>query len=205
MIREADVVLEDLEGLTPVLYRAFEHAAQKARDYFEEGGLPFDKYMFAHQMRYHAKHYLAMTGQQVQDIALDNLANMGLALRYARYPIRIRKGDGANLPAPGRSVSMQMHYRQLRLQLAEEEGIAEFLLPNLLVLWHVNRRHNLLKLTLACPRDSENRRDSATYYWHVDIPHPANFITSDEAWDDDEDLDIDLRENLENDVEGNVG
>lgn len=41
------------------------------------------------------------------------------------------------------------------------------------MLWDVSSNHNLVGLSLSCPKGGETTRTSVEAYWTVPIPHPA--------------------------------
>jgi hypothetical protein len=166
-IPSADDVLADLTPLRPLLYASVRGGVAEARRYFFGAGAEIDPYLFCHIVRFRAKQVLEGEGYSVQEFELADLANSGLAMTFAGYPIRIRKGDQGQLPAP-QSQSLLDFYEQQQLRLTfpgEMPGK-----PNLVVLWDVERpSYEMTKtMVLACPAGVT--RSDVPCHWKVALP-----------------------------------
>jgi hypothetical protein len=207
---ESDLALAELAPLTDRLYEALEGATAISRSYFEDTiGAPVDRPLFPNLVRYHVKRLLGAKGHEVRDeleYEQQSLPNNGLALRCARYGIRILKAHDGDLPPPGPSKSKQAFYaQQLELPLVPEEyAHAEPIRLNLIILWDVEWNFSLSRLTLVCPRSGDVTHASVQTYWSVPIPHPgdrASVITPENEFAEElDDLDISVPENADAEV-----
>src|SRR5439155_895797 len=115
---DPDQVVQELSGLAPSIYKAFEAGTMGARAYFASRSESIEPYHFASQTRYEARQHLVRAGHRV-DFELGQLANNGLILTYGDYCIRIRKSDDGKVPVPGGSSVLQDFYQQVAFRFGD--------------------------------------------------------------------------------------
>lgn len=184
-ILSPDTVFDELTRLFPVVYRALEGACQDTREFFDTQNVPVDAYLAPCLVRHFAKRYLCALGQDADydEEDIENLANNGLCLAYADYQIRILKSDCGRLPPPGVSRRKQAFYHQqlalLYLDSPNKEPRASKL--NLLILWDVDSKYNLVGLSLACPKGGSATQLSVEEYWIEPIPYQTSVSVGEPA------------------------
>lgn len=165
-----DIVVSELEPVTPTLYWAMEVGTERGRIYFDQRSLRPEPFLFANIVRYEARTILEDAGVST-GFDLDDLANNGMSIRYCSYVLRVRKTDDGQAPVPGRSQRLQAFYHQLELGLLGPVSSESL---NLLVLWNVDHRFLLDPVfTLACPRQGGQTRSSVANHWSVPMANPA--------------------------------
>jgi hypothetical protein len=186
--------LAQLAPLIPPLYRSIEASVQEARSFFDDREERVDPFLFPCLVRYRAKLLLEEAGQAA-DYELDDLANNGLYLRFGGFQIRILKSDNGKLPVPGPSKQKQEFYgQQLEFDFMRSNSGQSVSSPlNLVVLWDLSGLRNLERLTLVCPKAGSTTRDSVEQHWEIQIPHPADSLTTEAGTAITEDLEISLK------------
>ncbi len=172
-------ILAHLEPLWPDAWRAFEMATQHSVGYFKDQPIERarrrDPWLFPHIVRFQARTYFAERGH---DANIDPiwLSLSGVAVRYGCVDLRFLLADGAGLPAPGRSRRKRAFYQQAiqnPLFLLDDEQSREPATINVVVTWAYDPDGVLTGLVAYCPSGGGSGRDSATYYWRAELPHPA--------------------------------
>lgn len=107
-----DGFFESLDVLFPILYEAYEHAVEQARQYFTERHRPINASLFPCIVRDEFAFYLVRQGHITQ-FEVHILANNGIRIRYRSCVLRFRMAMDGQLPPPGRSRTMQSFYRQM--------------------------------------------------------------------------------------------
>lgn len=159
-------VSEEIGAIYPVLYRAFEAATAKAKDYFVTQGRPIDWQLYPDLVRYEAKVLLVEAGHDAQ-FDMEDLSRNGLMAVFAGYPTRIRKADNGTVPLPGNSQPYIGHLNQQAwLPL---DGDRKW---NLMALWDTNPLGLLSSIKLALTASAT--KASVENYWIETIPHPAS-------------------------------
>ena len=178
----------EIGTLYPVLYRAFEAATAKAKDYFVNQGRPIDWQLYPDLVRYEAKYILVLAGHDAE-FDMEDLSRNGLMAVFAGYPTRIRKADNGTVPLPGGSQPYMGHLNQQAwLPLDGERKW------NLMALWDNSSLGLLSSIKLALTASAS--KTSVENYWIETIPHPASAQRPPAAHDDGkadaerEDIDI---------------
>lgn len=162
-----DEVANDLAGLWPTLWWAFEVATDSAQQYFDVQGEDVEPCLFASLARYGMRMSLAAEGFNLLD-----LGNNGIQIEYQGYSIKVLKSDDGGLPAPGPSQAKQDFYQQM-FKFNEEVDV---ILPpehyrNLVICWDVDGDYMATHLTLYCPKNGDE--STARALWSRAIPHPG--------------------------------
>ncbi|HZP97242.1 MAG TPA: hypothetical protein VFC31_13060 [Candidatus Limnocylindria bacterium] len=158
-------VSEEIRAIFPVLYRAFEEATAKAKDYFVNQGRPIDWQLYPDLVRYEAKVLLVRAGHDAQ-YEMEELSRNGLMAVFFGYPTRIRKADNGTVPLPGNSQPYMGHLNQQAwLSLDGERKW------NLMALWDTTTLGLLSSIKLALTASAT--KTSVENYWIETIPHPA--------------------------------
>lgn len=184
-------VLRDLSEFTPPLYSAFEGAISIVREFFDDPSNEFDLWYYCNSVRYQTKRLLKAEGFPMEDFS-----NTGLCLRYGRYRLRMFKAYRGMVPVPGISLTRQLFYCQLPLQMPPLPPLLQLLadmqggIVNLLLVWEPKPNYDLARLSYALPKYGS--RNVARVHWLHEIPHPALSLAPDEmtAADDIDDLEI---------------
>lgn len=180
--------LNRLGPLPLLIYRAFEHAVEKAKVHFLHERIPFSPWGFGNLVRCHAFSYLEKNNQL--GFELHRLPLDGIEIRYNGCRIRHWKaGEDGELPPPRGSLT-KLDYYQQELFPPSAYGPDSILLK-LVALWELDEQRNLSVVKLVCPSGSDDDWEPGQVHWTVDIPHPATslsgpseFGTSDEDIDD---------------------
>lgn len=168
--------------LLPPLWEAVEVGTVGAVAFFLDRNQPVDASLFPNLVRYFAKRFLADRNIEVVDELAPHqpsgefetipLSNNGLCIVRGRYAIRIRKSDDGQIPVPGKSVALQLFYRQQPLPFNLINGPAQIVDTSLLLLWDVDLQHHLTRLTLVRPRDGGTSRSSVESDWSIPLANP---------------------------------
>ena len=210
---DAKDVVQHIQPIVPLLFRAIEGAIQKTRLFFDNDKTEIDRCLAPNLFRFYAKSLLASEGQRATyeeetdraDYELEVLSNNGLCLNYGKHEIRILKSYGDKLPAPGHSKARQKFWNwngQMPFPFTdgESEGVNspdDFAL-HLIVLWDVNpHKYTLNKIFVACPVQGAESKDSVVSHFIEELAHPLEslkvipMIQADAPIDD---LDLELKE-----------
>jgi len=190
-------------------YRALESAVAYALNQFEKDGEDFEIFHYVDTVRYKTKIQLQQKGYDVKYLALN-----GLHISHNGYEIKLLKDDNGHIPPARHSKTRLRFYRQIYQrqhqqtlfesleQAIEENNVSES--KNLVLLYKIGRKGQLLGLELFCTDGAKSQNDSPTAIWSAEIPHPAESKSQnnqyerpikdaqifDDTDEDSEDLDI---------------
>lgn len=210
---DAKEVVQHIQPMVPLLFRAIEGALQKTRLFFDNDKTEIDRCLAPNLFRFYAKALLASEGQRATyeeetdraDYELEVLANNGLCLSYGKHEIRILKSYGDELPAPGHSRARKKFWNwngqmPIPFTYGESQTVAspdDFAL-HLIVLWDVEpTKYTLNKIRLACPIQGGESKDSVVAHFIEELAHPLESLKAIpmiEAEPPVEDLDLELKE-----------
>jgi hypothetical protein len=178
-IPDPQETLAAISRLHPEIYRAIDHGALKAKEYFEAEGLEKEQSIFSGLVRLHARAYLRNIGIETMQVERLNLC--GLSLRIPSYAIKMWKTQDGKLPVPGTSTPKQEFYQQPLF--SDGAQIDEL---NLAVLWNLDSLDHLSAVWLVCPKDGDER--SAEVHWTIRIPDPTLAVSAPAPTDNPPDL-----------------
>ena len=165
--------LRELANIFPVVNSALNYATFKSSWFFRQQEADeyrkIDRYLAPNLVRFYALQ--ALHNDKEGDFNVLNVPNNGLYLTKNNYNIRILKSCNGKLPVPGHSLARQKFYRQEQTSFyfLEDFDVVEVKL-NLIILWEVTSDYSLGKLSLACPKSGDFKRESVTAHWHCIIP-----------------------------------
>lgn len=190
-------VLNEIMPLLTIIYEVVEAAIQEAIDYFSRNREEIDGWCFSSLVRYRIKVALNRLGYVARnedesedegkpsplvglrlegaDVNTTYLMNNGLLLDYKGYRIRILKRHRRNLLSANADPN---EFQQMNLDF----GWVDPLPQNLLVVWCVGARYQLVGLELIKPL--YDKEGPARIEWSARIPHPAELIEGD-SFDDE--------------------
>jgi hypothetical protein len=129
-----------------------------------------DPYLFPSLVRWYARLSLRSEGHEAEsfDLTVDEVANIGLYLKFDDFHIRILKSD--------RSVGLPLASSDSRLEFYEQPALFGEPMPfmNLVVLWDAPDGM-LRQLKLVCPHRSDGSKGDTR--WALLIPYPAELGT----------------------------
>jgi len=178
-IPSPEVVLEELSPILPSISEALEKGTEIAKSYFEKKKQSIDPYLAAMLTRWHAKIYLEKEHIEVSEddnYKMEEIANIGLFLKFGNFRIRILKSQNDELPTPGTSKTRQDFYQQ-SLDFSspdDEDGKNSDL--NIIVIWKANKDYDFQGLRLACPKAGNTTRASVEEHWNKKIPDQIQSI-----------------------------
>jgi hypothetical protein len=178
-IPDPQETLQALSWLHPEIYRAIDHGALKAKEYFDAEGIEKESSIFSGLVRLHAREYLRNIG--IETVKIEQVNLCGLFLRIPSYAIKMWKSEDESLPVPGTSTPKQEFYQQPLFSDGTE--IDEL---NLAVLWNLDSLDHLCAVWLACPKDGDEK--SAEVHWTIRIPDPTLAVSAPAPTDNPPDL-----------------
>lgn len=222
MTNEQDqaAVVNQLAPLFPIITETVQRSVVEATDFFRNRGEPTDRNMFPHLVRYFLKHHLAAAGQHAEYEPADPqplfeervLANNGILLVVEPYEIRVWKADQGRIPPIGQSRRRRDFCNQVRaigdqtqlfgaetFEASESRAIA----LNLVVLWNVSDKYDLVTIDLVCPMPSAAEVSAVEEEWRHSIFYavPTSAAMSATADEIVEDLDVTPKRGQQGEVE----
>jgi hypothetical protein len=184
---EPQDVLKFLADPLRAVYEGLDHGVSFAE--LTLAGLPPNTHLWAHLVRYQARHYLKGLGPQPWDLA--ELANSGIQLSCGAIEIRALKRLGDGPPHPGVSGARRDFYGQQYLPLAWGDMTTPTTGANLILDWNVDAGHHLT-LALSKPIGVWRYRGQPQLAWRCWVPfgddgHPG-FVPADGPLEPDLDL-----------------
>ena len=171
MSSDPEDILREMRQLVPVLFTAIEDGVLLAHEFFAKRREREEPHLHATLIRYQAKLAFDAAGQQCE-FDREDLPNNGLCLTLGRFKLKIFKAHQGGLRGPGVSRTKQAYFKQMRLAFLDD---MEVMYPsdklNLVVLWQISRQGHVT-LSLAMPKDADERKHSTECYWHVPIHNP---------------------------------
>jgi hypothetical protein len=169
-IPDKESVLSELSNLFPIVHSALNYAIFKTSEFFEQQEADqykiINRYLAPNLVRFYA--IQALYNDNDGRFNVVTVPNNGLYLVSNNYSIRILKSCNGQPPVPGHSIARQRYYQQLpqlTFEFIEHPDKVDDNV-NLLILWEVTPTYNLRRLSLACPKSGELKRDSVTTFWH---------------------------------------
>jgi hypothetical protein len=163
----------------PLLFEAFESAAEQACQFFEARATPVNRPLFPALVRYHARELLEQRGQTVDELDSEDIGNNGLCLIHRARRIRVWKAEDDELPPPGTSRLKSLFLNQQLGLFLPEDNTPSSIQLNLALLWNVDSNFRLKALHLACPRSAFHMWSPAEAWWTVRLTHPGSAASAD--------------------------
>jgi hypothetical protein len=202
----AEIFLDKLAKLHPVLHSVLDLATTAARGFFEERKKEVDSALFPDLVRYFSKELLQDPKYSSVGYILNVLSKNGLLLIYEQdectYNLRMRKADEeGEMPVLSLSEKMKRFLKQRAPLLPGFEDLfaeGEQKTPpttsiKLVIVWEVDSNYILKDVWLACFKD-----DAGSTHFVGEIPHSATSITAPVAFDGPaeelEDLDFSIKQ-----------
>lgn len=182
----AQIVLDALGPIPPVLHEIMDKAVTEARTFFEERGEAVNSSLFPNLVRYFARQLLNDAYHKSLGYQVGELSNNGLFILYEDkgfvYKIRILKADeDGDLPVSNLSETKKDFFKQGYPILPGMENIELFVstsLIKLVIIWDVNLNYILNTFQLVCPNG-----ESGDAHFVGDIAHSATAITVQSTFD----------------------
>lgn len=190
---------DELATLSARVYRAIEHGAEIALDFFSGDERRPDPWLFSHLVRYGALEELDRLPGGARSIreepCITRNPMCGVEILYQEKVIRVFKKPPAEdefLQPPGESERRQDFYDQRQKIVPGTEGLFKRT-QNLVYVWDQNG--GSVDLWLVKPFGFEEIWQAGNVQWSIPIPHPATQVSpATDFTDTDEPLDIDLDE-----------
>jgi hypothetical protein len=184
---QAQIVIDKLEPVLPLVHLAIDEATAKAREFFEIRELAPDSYLFPHLVRYEAGSLLKQPQFRDAGYEFIELSNNGLSIIYkcsgCYYRIRVRKANElGELPTQGLSSKLKAHYRNEQPFLPSfDQTLHEYVNPdylNLVIVWDVDQYHILTDVFLVCPKN-----ENGEVHFSEAIQHSAMAVVGNAEFD----------------------
>ncbi len=160
-----EAVLDRLKSpFLDAIQEAIAEGALHVSEYASWQAEPIDFALAPNLVRHKAKRFLISKGQDAKDeeeedktgFETERVPNNGLCMIVPGFRVRVLKSsDDGGIPQPGNSVTRQNFYNQHQalLDFAEFRNGNTRVQPEwgLIVHWNVDKKYNLLKLSVALP------------------------------------------------------